>query len=884
MSMWTVYLLNDPKYWIIPWALQAIPYFFVLKKMGLRRWTALIPFVAEHEMSTVLFRRMRTFWRPFCIAAVLLSAAYYLNTGQGSGQLFMIVAQVVYWVFLMRLYYRLSKSFGHGVPYAILTALFPTLFLLILGLGKSQYHPLHFKKEKDYGPFINNLRKVIVFVVSAAELAALIFAVGLITVRQYPPRPLANMILDDVYNKSKGIESDGKCITREEAMGDAAASLAQMPVSREKFFPDHSGDKNVVVMEYIIGADLEDRTGCATANIRMMQDATRKGEALTFVLEAGGSKRWFTPGITESGYGRYTVRDGEVEMQENLNLETMENPAELTDFIKWTAENYPADRYMLVLWDHGGGVPYGYGSDQLAHRTDAGDREGLSVSEMAEAVKDSGVKFDIVGFDACLMQEIEIASALEPVADYYLASEETEGGYGWYYTSAFGKLAENPGISSEEFGKDIVSAYDQFNRALNNGEAQITSTLSFVDLTRVKPAYEKVAGIFEKANAAIREDADDFAELGLAAMNSYTFVDDMQLDLVDFIDKLDDTDVNDSICSREEKEDAMNALKACVIYRNRDSAEGVHGMALALPYKQIGFYSDTNKELKNLKLNTQTELFDDIFSIIAIQKKAEHEKKLKDMKGNSFGTFMEDLVYTDYTTEDWYNKGFEDYEPTTDLIDIPVKDTGNGWQVQLPEKTWSIVADCRTAVYMKTEDGRLMFLGYDHIGDNDADGHPMVDVDDMWIHINGHLVYYDAQVPRETEEGIVFSGDTRARLNGEDEIILHIEWDPVKDDDEAVTGHITGYDFAGDDLYFMKKGSQTLKPGDSLEFLFDFYDEEGKLTGTETYGSKLRVIKPENLKAEDEPLPDCDIQFFGILTDVYQRELMTEVLEGHIGN
>ena len=111
-------------------------------------------------------------------------------------------------------------------------------------------------------------------------------------------------------------------------------------------------------------------------------------------------------------------------MDKNLNIETMESPAELTDFIKWTAENYPADRYMLVLWDHGGGVPYGYGVDQLAHRKDAGDRTGLSVSEVAEAAKASGVKFDVVGFDACLMQDIEAATALEPVSDYYLASKK----------------------------------------------------------------------------------------------------------------------------------------------------------------------------------------------------------------------------------------------------------------------------------------------------------------------------------------------------------------------------------------------------------------------------------------------------------------------------
>ncbi|MBE6041086.1 MAG: hypothetical protein E7220_01030 [Clostridiales bacterium] len=881
--MWTEYLLNEPKYWLIPWVMQSIAYFFVLRKMGLRVWTALVPFIAEHELSTVLFRKIRTFWRPFSIAAVMTAAAYYLGTDQGTGQMFMIVAQVVYWLFLVRLFFRLSKSFGHGIPYTILLTLVPTLFLLILGLGKSQYHPLQFKQERSFGRFLNGMRKLTFTLVSVVELIALVAGVGFVTIQTYPPRPLANMILNDVYKDSKDIEADGNCVTREETMGDAAASLADMPVSRDKFFPDHSGDKSVVVMEYVIGADLEDRIGCASANIRMMQDATKKGDALTFVLEAGGSRRWFTPGITEKGYGRYTVKGGNVEKAMDLDLETMESPSELTEFIKWTAKNYPADRYMLALWDHGGGVPYGYGVDQLAHRTDADDRQGLSVSEVAEAAKESGVKFDVIGFDACLMQDIEIAKALEPCADYFLASEETEGGFGWYYTSAFGKLAQDPGMSSEEFGKDMVSAYDQFNRAINDGNVQSASTLSFVDLTRVAPAYKKVSRIFKKADAAIKEDPQDFAELGLAAMNSYSFVEDLQIDLIDFINKLNDTDLNNSICSEAERKEAVDAIKASVIFRNRDSAEGINGMALALPYKTIGLYTDTNAELKNLGLKRQIRLFDDIFSIIAVQKKAEHEKKMEEVKDNRFGTFIEEFSFRDHTTDEWYKEGFENYEPTADLVDIPVKDTGNGWQVQLPEKTWGIIADCRTAVYQKTEDGSLRFLGYDHVGDNDADGHPMVDMDDMWIHINGRLVYYDAKTPRETEEGTVFSGDTKALLNGEDEIIVHIEWDPVKGDEDAVTGHVTGYDFVEDEFAFMSKGMQSFNTGDSIEFLFDYYDEEGNLISTEPYGDNIRVTKPENLKAEDKPLPEGDVQFLGVLTDVYQRELMTEVLEGHIG-
>lgn len=810
------------------------------------------------------------------------AAAFYLGTDQGTGVLFMMIAEIVFGIFTIKLYYRLSKSFGHGVPYTILMLLVPAVFLLILGLGKSVYKKPEFIPERNYGIFINSLRKITVAIISVVEMAVLILGVGFITVRQYPPRPLAELILNDVHKESAGIEADGNCVTREETMGEAAASLAAMPASREKFFPDHSADKSVVVMEYIIGADLEDRIGCASANIRMMQDATDRGDALTFVLEAGGSKRWFTPGITENGYGRYTVKSGNVEKVMDRDLTTMEDPNELADFITWTAENYPADRYMLVLWDHGGGVPFGYGVDQLGHRTDAGDFTGFRVSEVADAAKKSGVKFDVIGYDACLMQDIEIATALEPVADYYLASEETEGGFGWYYSSAFGKLAEDPGLSSEEFGKDMVSAYDQFNRATNNGEAQTGTTLSFVDLTMVNPAYEKVTGIFEKADAAILADQKDFAELGLAAMNSYAFADDIQIDLIDFIDKLDDTDLNDSICSKQEKQDAINALKACVVFRNRDAAEGINGMALALPYKVIDFYTDTNTELKKLSLDKQIDLFDNVFSIMAVQKKAEHEKKLEEVKDSDFRTFLEEATFVDYTTYDWYNAGFENYEPTTDLIDIPVTDTGNGWQVQLPDETWDIIADCRTAAYQKDEQGRMRFLGYEHFGDEDENGHPMFDMNDTWIHVNDHLVYYDSKTPRETDDGTVFTGDTRAKLNGKDDIIVHIEWDPVKEGEEAVAGHVTGYDFADDDKSFMRKGTQQFRPGDKIEFIFDYYDEEGKLVATEPYGGSLRVTKQESLTVEDQPFEPGAIEFLGVLTDVYQRQLMTEVLEAYI--
>ena len=81
---------------------------------------------------------------------------------------------------------------------------------------------------------------------------------------------------------------------------------------------------------------------------------------------------------------------------------------------------------------------------------------------------------------------------------------------------------------------------------------------------------------------------------------------------------------------------------------------------------------------------------------------------------------------------------------------------------------------------------------------------------------------------------------------------------------------------------FMAKGMETLEAGDTLEFLFDFYDDEGNLVSTKTYGKKVRVTSDRRIAVKDESLGECDIQFGGLLTDIYQRTFLTEMLEAHV--
>lgn len=889
-------LLRDPLYWIIPWVLQSAGYYTVLGKMGLSRSFCFIPFLAEWRFSKVMFKRMRSFYRPFTIALIFAAGAYYLGPGESAGIAYLLIAGIVYGVFLIRLYYRISRCFGHGVPFTIGFAFCPTLFLLILGLGSSEYlGPPQFKPDRIQSKPLRVFLNVLFGLASAAEIIALAAVVGMITVQMLPPRTLVNSLLDDTYSKTKDITSNGECITRTDTMGSDAADLAGIKPSREYYFPDHSQDRNVVVMEYVIGSNLENKTGLASANISMMKDATKKGDALTFVLQAGGSERWFTGEIDDASYGRYTIAGGDLEQAMELdNTKSMSDPEQLEEFIRWTKDNYPADRYMLILWDHGGGLALGYGQDDLNSRQDADNEYGtIRVSEIAEAVKNAGVRFDMIGFDACLMQDIEIAKALEPYADYYLASEEVEGGYGWFYTDAFGKLAQDPGRGTEEIGTDIVSAYDSFNTILNDGEKDTNATLSLVDLTLVKPAYSRLSRLFAKAKENIRDNSEDFAEISLAASNAYAFRDDFQIDLEDFIGKLSDTDIDGSILSDKEKTDLLNAARACVVCRNRDSAKGVNGLAFAFPYNSIEMYGATDRELGRLSLRKQKAFSEDVFSIIASQMKKEHEAKMKELdeEDNRLQKFLEEISYVDYTGEDWYEEGFEDYVPASALVDIPLREIGTTgeYQVELPEKTWNIVADCRTMVYQMTEDGEMRYLGADYLGGTDPEGHPAVSADDYWVQIGGQLVCYEGKPVKETDAGDISNGTVRAKLNGKDEILLYIEWSAAAGDGDdgaetAAEGRVIGYEYTDDEDAALSKGLEKLNSGDSLEFLFDYYDEEGNLRGTEVYGDKVRVNRMDRITVTDAPLGSCDIRFLGILTDAYQRTIMTEVIEAHVGD
>ncbi|HYE69697.1 MAG TPA: clostripain, partial [Anaerovoracaceae bacterium] len=137
----------------------------------------------------------------------------------------------------------------------------------------------------------------------------------------------------------------------------------------------------------------------------------------------------------------------------------MGDASTLCNFIDFCKEYYSADKYMLVLWNHGGGARSLAGAEQEIDEEksiceDESSGDYLYTAEISDELS-SAQSVDILGFDACLMGSIEVAYQYGPggsgfSADTMVASAPNVWGFGWDYEEILKRL--NSGLAGQESG------------------------------------------------------------------------------------------------------------------------------------------------------------------------------------------------------------------------------------------------------------------------------------------------------------------------------------------------------------------------------------------------------------------------------------------------
>jgi hypothetical protein len=152
--------------------------------------------------------------------------------------------------------------------------------------------------------------------------------------------------------------------------------------------------------------------------------------------------------------------------------------------------------------------------------------DNLELRRVLEEVRDAiGRKIDVVGFDACLMNVLELASELQDTAGIIVGSEELEPVDGWPYDAVLKALAADPSMDGRALARVIV---DEYLESYTTDDV----TQSALDLGRsgaVERAVDELSGALIAAIA-------DTAEYGAVARALNTA---QRFDMADFIDLYD---------------------------------------------------------------------------------------------------------------------------------------------------------------------------------------------------------------------------------------------------------------------------------------------------------------------------------------------------------
>ncbi len=236
----------------------------------------------------------------------------------------------------------------------------------------------------------------------------------------------------------------------------------------------------------------------------------------------------------------------------DLGKKNMGDPNVLKDFLIWGIQNFPADRYFVILSDHGAGVRPFRGLALLPFRgmmfTDTLNdylSEDETKQAFAAAVQVLGRPFDIVGLDASEMSIIDIAYQLRGACRYLIASQLSEPNDGYPYDRILWELYSNPSIGTEEFLRRFVQHYiDSYRPGQPTNGAGSAVTIAVYNQS-VVPSY--VQRVDSLAQTLLRKISKFGAQFISLRRQTQTFSETIYRDLYHFcqllVQNIDDPEV-----------------------------------------------------------------------------------------------------------------------------------------------------------------------------------------------------------------------------------------------------------------------------------------------------------------------------------------------------
>jgi hypothetical protein len=603
---------------------------------------------------------------------------------------------------------------------------------------------------------------------------------------------------------------------------DVDASLNKVGIKNKKPY---------TIMVYLNGSDLETEYALATADLLEMVESGFNTDNIHLVVLTGGSLEWHNDLIPSDNCAIIEVTE-ELKVVDQVGLLNMGDSGTLTGFIDFAMQAYPAEKYGLILWNHGGGSILGFGVDEhFAY-------DNLSTLELSYALNNSKAleeKFEFIGFDACLMATVEVAHVTKDYAHFLIASQDLEPGSGWDY-GWLQTLGDNPHLNGAEIGETIVDTFtDQYTGSDEN------STLSIIDLDKIEPVIVSMGKLMEACNIDLS--AETFSRFAQARNNTRSFGGgsprESGTDMVDIVDmayNLMPYYPDESLALIEAVNDAV------IYYQNSENVDRAFGLS--------AYYIFDNKKLAEDSIQ--------YYQIIDF-----------------------DPYYTTYLT----NFGAELIGEPLFIIDFdeifPELNEDGDIEIKLTEEEldnlleifftlWEPVSDLPDYYYM---------LGISSDVEVSDDGTIITEFDGYWPGINGEYVcLYEIE-----DEGESGTYAIPAELNGREVDII------VLFNDHHPDGKIIGARPLLEHTEMAAKALLEINPGDRIKFLYyaTLFVEQDDPDLDEMFAEDHELwYESEEIIVEDELVLELlevapgEIFLYGfLLVDVQQNEYFTDFIE-----
>jgi len=169
----------------------------------------------------------------------------------------------------------------------------------------------------------------------------------------------------------------------------------------------------------------------------------------------------------------------------------MGDPATLRAFIEYVYEAAPAERTMLMFWDHGSFDYAGWDDNG----PEPGVADALTHYDVMEAL--DGYKADVVGYDECLVGQMETVYEYAVngfQADYLMVSETYTNWRGYPYDQTLQELVENPFMDSRECALMFIEQ-TQLLLSQRPYMSEIVNCHAAIDMSKVRTLADSVGAL-----------------------------------------------------------------------------------------------------------------------------------------------------------------------------------------------------------------------------------------------------------------------------------------------------------------------------------------------------------------------------------------------------